>query len=287
MFDFLKKKNNDGKSLHDYLSLYPGWFLYDEAIKSLICDISNDECFAPLSIKTTSKVEWMTWSPHYKRFCKDIAAIPKKYYEERVSAIELLEIATGNGHFDAPFVLFLIYEYGLDKLTDIKQHSIVEMENNREREKAAVYRELARSRDSSFEKAFTWIENNHSAKEGLPLEHYEITTSRMVVPDDKTKEILGVFEPKFSALGVFVLCGLAQYGSAYTAAHLAIMISLILKFKESRQEEYPEMGEFFKYSDKDLNDGFFAIANRLLKKAADGDAKAALALEHWQIDLAK
>lgn len=287
MFDFLKKKNNDDKSLRDYLSLYPGWFLYDEAMKSLNCTVSDNEYLASIAIKTTFKTEWLTWSTHYKRFCKDFAAIPKKYYEEEISIIELLEISSENGHFDAPFVLFLIYEYGLDKLTDWKQHTLAEMTKNKNSEKAAVYRELARSRNSPFEKAFAWIENDGRIKEELPLEQYEINIARMIPSKKETDEILGVYKNKFSKLGTFMLCGLAQYGSAYSAAYLAVMLGNILRYKEDRQDSYPNMEEFFKYSDKDLNDACLATTNRLLKNAADGDDKAAFALEHWQIDLAK
>lgn len=289
MFDFLKKKNNDDKSLRDYLSLYPGWFLYDEAMFGLCCHIDGDEDarFSPITIRFHSKVKWIIESHHYKRFCKDIAAIPKKYFDEEISPIELLEIATENGHYEAPFVLFLIYEYGLDKITDFKQHSLAEMENNRNREKAAVYRELAKSRNSPFEKAFSWIENNKKVQEELPLEQYEINVAYMIPSRQETDEILGVFKDKFSKLGNFILCGLAQYGSAYSSAYLAVMLGNILRHKEDRQNSFPSMEAFFEYSDKDLNDACLATTNRLLKNAADGDDKAAFALEHWQIDLAK
>ena len=289
MFDFLKKKDNGDKSLRDYLSLYPAWYLYDEAMFGLFCHVSADEdaLYSPVTIRFRSKVKWIVESHHYKRFCKDIAVIPKKYFEEEINPIELLEIATENGHFEAPFILFLIYEYGLDKLTDIKQHSLAEMENNRDREKAAVYRELAKSRNSPFEKAFAWLENDGRVKEELPLEQYEINIARMIPSKKETDEILGVFKEKFSVLGNFVLCGLAQYGSAYSSAFLATMISGILRNKADRREAFPNMEKFFEYSDKDLNDAFFAITNRLLKNAAAGDDKAAFALEHWKINLAK
>ena len=268
MFDFLKKKGNDNKSLRDHLSLYPGWFLYDEAIKSLNCTVSNNEYLAPIAIQTTFKTEYITWSHNYKSFLKDGISIPKKYFEEKTSAIDLLEIATEKGHYDAPFVLFLIYEFGIDKLTDWQQHTVFEMENNRDREKAAVYKELAKQRNSPLVKAYEWIEHNVKVKEGLPVERWELTIASMISGKKETDEILGVFETKFSQLGTFVLSALAQYDSSYCAGFLALMLGSILKHKEDRSESFANMESYFKYSDKDINDAFFAVANRLLKKSS-------------------
>lgn len=287
LFDFLKgnKEENNLPPLSDYLEKVPSWYLMQE-VQNIMCPyVYVADIGRPIRLQ---KYEFMSSFMMPSSFSELGIEFPKKYKKGTVYMTDLLEAAAKQHEEDrAAFMLFLMYDNGLHKLTPDGDYVEEHREELRDEEKAIVWRARARECNSVYEEAYTYIEENSKVKNGLPIHNIELFALEMLTcTDEKVKAILGSRGKieAFNKIGMYLMCGLFQMGFAYAMGYLTDLLNRT-NGQENKTYHYPAL-ELFKFvSEEKIDEACVWTAKNLLSRAKFADEAADYVMKKFKFEV--
>ncbi len=287
LFDFFKgsKDAEDVQPLSAYLEQIPAWYLMQEAQKIMSPYVYVSEMGRPVRLQ---QYEFMSSFMMPSSFADFGVEFPKKYKKGSVYITDLLEAAAKNPEEDrAAFLLFLIYDNGLHKLTPEGDYVEEFREDLRDEEKAVVWRARARECNSVYEKAYTYIEANSKVKPGLPIHEIELFALEMLTcTDEKVKNILGSRGKieAFNKMGAYLMCGLFQMGFAYAMGYLTDLLNRT-NGTADKTYHYPALELFKHVSEERIDEACVWTAKNLLGRAKFADEAAEYVMDHFKFSV--